>query len=324
MIRPIKSRRLNVRETQMFKKYKQIKRCFTLVELLVAMAVFSVMLLLMMQFFSGAQRIWVSTEQKNNLYADARVAMDLISTFLQGTYFTQGGSGKTSDSTETQGIPFIITAGDDDGIISTPDAQYGKIYFPTQTQMDLIENAGKVVFATFQRGRAKDGVDNELRMAILTDSTTDQEENDFNFNLLFPPYSADNPTNYQNRTDVKKLVMAKLDNKIKEKLEDVDKDKILKKHIVLLDNVTSFKLIPIKKGSIGETENDGGNLSEDNLEEIPFIIEIQLSLMDKKAYDFWKELKASGNSKRAQEYRLQHEHTFTRAVYLGNRWNVKF
>ncbi|WP_419643433.1 PilW family protein, partial [Victivallis vadensis] len=64
MIRPIKSRRLNVRETQMFKEYKQIKRCFTLVELLVAMAVFSVMLLLMMQFFSGAQRIWVSTEQK--------------------------------------------------------------------------------------------------------------------------------------------------------------------------------------------------------------------------------------------------------------------
>ena len=50
----------------MFKEYKQIKRCFTLVELLVAMAVFSVMLLLMMQFFSGAQRIWVSTEQKNN------------------------------------------------------------------------------------------------------------------------------------------------------------------------------------------------------------------------------------------------------------------
>ena len=313
----------------MFKEYKQIKRCFTLVELLVAMAVFSVMLLLMMQFFSGAQRIWVSTEQKNNLYADARVAMDLISTFLQGTYFTQGGStGSAADSADSQGIPFIITAGDGDGITSTPsatDTQYGKIYFPTQTQMDLIENAGKVVFATFQRGRSKDGVDNELRMAVLTDST-DENTSGLNFNLLFPPYSSDNPTGYQSRTQVKGKVMDALDAKIKKDIDSTDKNKTQAKQqcIVLLDNVTSFKLVPIKKGSIGETENDGGDLSEDNLEEIPFIVEIQLSLMDKKAYDFWKELKASGNSKRAQEYRLQHEHTFTRAVYLGDRWNVKF
>lgn len=314
----------------MFKKYKQIKRCFTLVELLVAMAVFSVMLLLMMQFFSGAQRIWVSTEQKNNLYADARVAMDLISTFLQGTYFTQGGSSSSAAaSADSQGIPFIITAGDSDGITSTPssdDTQYGKIYFPTQTQMDLIENAGKVVFATFQRGRAKDGVDNELRMAILTDST-DENTSGLNFNLLFPPYSSDNPTGYQSRTQAKKTVMDALDAKIKKDIDSTDKDKTQAKQqcIVLLDNVTSFKLIPITKDNLNRINNkDGDDLSKDNLEEIPFIVEIQLSLMDKKAYDFWKELKDSGNSKRAQEYRLQHEHTFTRAVYLGDRWNVKF
>ncbi len=42
------------------------KSKFTLVELIVAMAVFSILLLLMLQFFSGAQRIWNGMEKRND------------------------------------------------------------------------------------------------------------------------------------------------------------------------------------------------------------------------------------------------------------------
>ena len=88
------------------------KKNFTLVELIVAMAVFSILLLLMLQFFSGAQRIWHGMEKRNEIYANARIAMDLITTHLQNTYSPNGS------------IVFFV----DD-----PNTESSKIYFATRT-----------------------------------------------------------------------------------------------------------------------------------------------------------------------------------------------
>ena len=60
---------------------------FTLAELLVSMAVFSVLLLIMMQFFSGARTLWTANEKRSAIYADATVAMDLMSQLLQSTVY---------------------------------------------------------------------------------------------------------------------------------------------------------------------------------------------------------------------------------------------
>lgn len=58
-------------------------RCFTLVELLVAMAVFVVMLALMLRFFSGTQQVWRGLRERNTVFADARTAMDLMTSLLE-------------------------------------------------------------------------------------------------------------------------------------------------------------------------------------------------------------------------------------------------
>ncbi len=296
----------------MLKKYKNIRHYFTLAELLVAMVVFSIMLLLMMQFFSGAQRIWVSTEQKNNLYADARVAMDLMSTFLQGAYYTHGDPDSTNYS--DQCVPFIFvrkTLSDDYAV--DKKTYNDAIYFPTQTQMDLIEDTGKIMFVTFQRGRESYNQENELRMAVLTDASDDMGDK---FSMLFPPYDDTSEAPFKNRSQVAVYIITHLYEKITEKNSNAEKHRLSSQSIVLLDNVTSFRINPILKSNLAK----GTDCAETaNSMDMPYLIEIQLTLMDKKAYALWKEMKDAGNTNKAQEFRLQNEHTFTRAVYLGDR-----
>jgi type II secretory pathway pseudopilin PulG len=56
---------------------------FTLIELLMAMAVFTIISLIMMRFFNSAQQIYSKVNQKNSFYSDARIALDLIARDLQ-------------------------------------------------------------------------------------------------------------------------------------------------------------------------------------------------------------------------------------------------
>jgi len=57
---------------------KKTTHTFTLLELLVAMAVFSVMMTVLMQFFSSAQKVTSASEKRTTVFSDARVAMELM------------------------------------------------------------------------------------------------------------------------------------------------------------------------------------------------------------------------------------------------------
>lgn len=85
---------------------------YTLVELLAAMGVFSVLMLLLMQFFSSAQRLWTESEKRTSVYADARVAMDLISSQLQTSFFETGNVPfhQATLSTDYSNIAFVTNA----------------------------------------------------------------------------------------------------------------------------------------------------------------------------------------------------------------------
>jgi prepilin-type N-terminal cleavage/methylation domain-containing protein len=87
-----------------------IRQGFTLIELVVSMAVFSLMMLLMMQFFTDTQKLWSRSEDKANMYADARVAMDLMSSALQSVYYQESsGQGQHSYHQEI----FLFSASQD-------------------------------------------------------------------------------------------------------------------------------------------------------------------------------------------------------------------
>jgi len=63
------------------------KSHFTLIELSVAMAVFALMMLIMMQFFSTAQKAWTSAAAKSEVYDNARTALDIMTRDLQCIYY---------------------------------------------------------------------------------------------------------------------------------------------------------------------------------------------------------------------------------------------
>lgn len=63
------------------KKYAVKK--FTLIELLAAMAVFSILLMLSIRLFTGAQNLWLRSEQKTNTFASARIAMEILASSFQ-------------------------------------------------------------------------------------------------------------------------------------------------------------------------------------------------------------------------------------------------
>lgn len=73
------------------KKIRNVSR-FTLVELMMAMAIFTIISLIMMRFFSSAQQIWSKASQRNEVYADARIALDLIARDLQCALYNNDNS----------------------------------------------------------------------------------------------------------------------------------------------------------------------------------------------------------------------------------------
>ncbi len=65
----------------MKKSNKFLKR-FTLVELMVSMGVFLILLTLLLNFFSGTRQVWKTLRERNDAYANARIAMDLMSELI--------------------------------------------------------------------------------------------------------------------------------------------------------------------------------------------------------------------------------------------------
>lgn len=87
------------------KNYRN-KYFYTLVELLMAMAIFAIISVIMMRFFSSAQQIWSKASQKNVMYADARVALDIMTAELQGALY-DNKIGVVADPDQVPGIyPF--------------------------------------------------------------------------------------------------------------------------------------------------------------------------------------------------------------------------
>lgn len=257
------------------------KSKFTLVELIVAMAVFSILLLLMLQFFSGAQRIWNGMEKRNEIYAGARIAMDLMTTQLQNLFYIPG-------------VPFKLYT----DLSETPDTS--KIYFATRTG-DQFPGDSSLKFMTFQCSSADE---NQLRVAVYcNDETT--------FNALFPPFNIPGSgiSNYEDA--VSKLVSSSCFSQ-----DRIDKGtkagSSTKYSTVLAENVTGFQIVPYK------LENDEMKLETGATEIIyvPYMLELRLSVLSPEDFERWKTIT---DTTEKDNFRKQHEYTFTRSVFLGDR-----
>ncbi len=131
----------------MLKKYdkRKIKR-FSLTEIIVSMAVFSVLLVMLLQFFTGAQKMWSSSAQKNSVYSNARCAMNMIASALQVMYYKDGQSPfQIVNQDSEKSILFLskypLSYKDGDGTL-----YYVKFMFkPVPTSAETADYLGKLV-----------------------------------------------------------------------------------------------------------------------------------------------------------------------------------
>ena len=277
---------------------KFVKNRFTLVELLVSMAVFSILLVLMMQFFSGARTLWTANEKRAAIYADATVAMDLMSQLLQSTFYNSDG-----------GTPFAITgipepddtaAPRQPGTISNTniDGWNSRIYFISNSPMEL-SKGGSVRYLSFQRktDTSVAGVTrNVLELLVFSDSSAAN----LHFDQCFHPFGLDVAPNGrldQARTHLTNTVFA-------------DATPLLaKERKIVLRNVTGLKFTPV--------DHKGQMIYGADCYDLPAGIEIELSLMENE--QTIRDYQALPTEDARKEFRLKNEYTFRRTVWLGDR-----
>lgn len=79
---------------------------FTLIEIAVAMSIFALLMLILMQIFSATQNVWRTSSGKAETYESARVVLDLLGNGLESAIRTNSSTGekfyynKTTDKTE--------------------------------------------------------------------------------------------------------------------------------------------------------------------------------------------------------------------------------
>lgn len=142
---------------------------FTLVEVIVSMAVFAILMLGLMQFFSSAQGLWTSTSNQVSTYEEARTAMNMIATDLMCAYYEEGrtvtvGGGEVEDHRYF----FIVQDPENTYPPALNSGRFKGLAFATLRQARAHEDAVTRLTEVFYRKRG-----NHLEMLEIADNLQD-------------------------------------------------------------------------------------------------------------------------------------------------------
>jgi len=270
-------------------KTRRHRRLFTLIELIVSLAVFSILAALVMQFFSGAQRLWIDSEQRANAYAEARASMEAINELLASLVFFQGSD----------------PAFDAFFQLDTSDTGNHKLFFITKTKMGLLQGQHDLRFIGLLRG-----VDNEkadrfnpgyrLYLTFFCDcNVCNGSENPSLYSGLFPPYGI------YSGIDERSQAAAKLSGASGKLLPAGSGHKSVLMERVIDFSITAFDKDGAAVGNVADTA------------EPPAMLQINITQMD-TADNLEKWLGMTAGTPKT-DFKKEHSRTFTRAFYLGYR-----
>lgn len=301
-------------------KLRSKKYHFTLVELLVSLGVFSILLIIFMQFFSGARLVWTNSEKRTQVYTNSRVAMNTLSLLLNSLYYSSANVYTPSEA----GRFLFRVHQPSNNILSH------KIYFASKTVADL-PGRNPIRFIGIQLptpddttsypntkcGDSDNPLYNKLIMTVISDE-------DAYFGALFPPFLR--------LTDPKDNPKAGDPGACADVIDDLciamnGNKKLLAEpttfeasRIELLDKVTRFKVRVFDENGIELTVDSDRNI--DNV--VPFMIEISLAMLSDEDFTLWIGMKGGRNQKEtagsaAEAFRRKNEFMFVRRFYIGNR-----
>jgi len=273
---------------------RSLRNKFTLIELLAALAVFSILAALVMQFFSGAQRLWLSSERRSNTYAEARASMEVVNELLSSLVFCEGNNSNYDSFFQL------------DNTAST-----SRLFFMTKSKMPLPQSStdpkNDIRFVGILRG-ANSGSDvnrNPLYRLYLTvfcdcDSCNPSKtpRSSFLYAGLFTPYGVytgvDERSHAQNQLTGAggRLLPASAIHAT-----------------VLMERVIDFSVVALdSSAAVTATNSDIGAP--------PAMVQIKITQMDTaENLEKWAGLSGSDQT----DFAAEHARTFTRAFYLGYR-----
>lgn len=284
------------------KKYS--RHTFTLIELLAAMAVFSILLVVSLRLFSGAQQMWLRSEQKTDTFASARTAMEFLASRMQTLTYIE-------DSSYANQYPFEITEKSIWFVSSVAMGDGG--HYRHFVKFRLVDPEGASEYA------------GNLQMIKYTG----QNEKSKNFfGQLFPSY---NETARRNRkiksvdqaVDHLQEVFKAFDAADFKDDPTVEGTKTRAAAVDICENVIDLKFT---RYVALEDPDDPGDASKNRLDPdpktgtahaAPYLVEIELKMLDsRESFLKWKE---ETDSSKKNDIFLEHGYTFRRAVLLGKK-----
>jgi len=277
-----------------------IRRNFTLAEIIVAMGVFSIIMLMLFRLFASSQKVWSSAEARSNRYADARVAMDLMANAMQSAFYAADTTVMyiRRDNKERDNITFPVK-------MST---HYG-------CMDDTYESDEPVLFfIRFSLGKSNalgNAVTGNEAPGYLYLSTFGRKDNADTYRDLFKPYSSISARCTEMLTAFQTASVQDEDRK-----QDIIQGVTRLEFTPVMPDYDNTKLrwLPPKYAN---------GVDEDNTIN-PIAMEIKLWLLDRANYQKWYTLNDSrsvidsNETPRAREFRQANEYLFTRLVYLPN------
>lgn len=154
--------------------------CFTLVELLVAMVVLVVMMGFLLQFTSGAQRIWAATTSDDEAFQSAQIVMQIMTEDLENIFFSPY-SNEDDDKNEylvKNNVPIYVHSDGNKACFMTVGRGCGDI--PTFVIYDY-DSAEKTLYRTVVANEIDRDASNKIHpMALLGyDGTGSFQDSDF-------------------------------------------------------------------------------------------------------------------------------------------------
>lgn len=288
------------------KNHKKHKLTFTLIELITAMAIFSVLMVIMMRFFNEAQKAWTESSKRSMLYSNARIAMDLITRDLQCAIYTQNQTPfwhcrlSSPDNNTKEMLSFITETPmrPNDECLPTCEVQYKLFYTTTPTDA----SAGWLMRRV--TGDVNDDGSTNTRWKVSG-----------NFNVAASGGIA--------------KVFTRDNSSSGDANETYDGNGFIK----VIPYVTQLKFncfksdnspIPADSDHNAYTLNSAGH---DNA--FPYLVKVSLSMLDKDSWKKWIAMGGdpsladpsddSNDTDPQKEFRKRYERTFTKLIFMGDK-----
>ncbi len=308
---------------------------FTLIELLAAMGVFSLIMLVLISFFSAAQQAWTSSNARADVYENARVALDLMSRDIQCIYYVE------------KMTPFWHGAYADAGW--DKNRNHDVLAFVTSTSS--LPNAyceSKLCEVKYQLACATDHSDTDydgwLRRSITgdrTDSDTENKKWNFYGNFAVGRTSSNDGSGYPDKSFT-------MDGSAAETTLDssMQWDRVIPNVISLNFNCyqkdgQDMEALDYQYDSNGDGAFEVGTRKGKSVDPgdpyptpLPYYIRISLTLMDSVSWKKWSSIdptpydattpltadeKGTNESEDAWQFRKNNQRTFTKTVFIGDR-----